>query len=109
MAHPIQRFKRSGGQNINIPRNAQRDCDRLRKLISLIGLDAAEKLISMYNGVMLYIPKCSRAITNARDRQIISFYDSGVSIDSLSQQFSISDRRVEILLSKNYQTFFRAT
>ena len=98
----IELFKRSGGQHINIPRTSQRDCDRLRKLVSLIGFDAAEKLISMYSGTMLYVPKCSQALSNARNRMIISLYDGGVSINSLSQQFSISDRRVEIILSKNY-------
>jgi hypothetical protein len=107
MPKTIKLVEALGGTTFPVPKRATKAGEvRFWALSDAVGDDAAQKLCQHYGGVKLYIPRCTEALRNARDRAIIQQFDqetakgrSGAEVVmELAMQYRLSDRRIWIIL-----------
>ena len=70
------------------------------RLIVVVGKEAAAKIIKAYSGGSIYIPKHFAAGQMIRNKCIIQDFDAGLSIQTLSQKYELSDRQISYILKK---------
>ena len=74
------------------------------RIVNIIGLKATEKLIPLWGGQSIYIPKgadvkCNIIISLMRNKLILDLQDYGISSAEIAQALNLSQRRVEIILN----------
>lgn len=68
-------------------------------LVSEIGLEAAKKIVEIWGGDSVYIPKPESVIRMVRDRRIWSeFSDKGVEYDELAARYNLTPRHVREII-----------
>jgi Mor family transcriptional regulator len=72
----------------------------LADLVELIGTAATTKLIAVYGGEKIWIPRCAQALRDIRDRRIIAAYDGGQSASRLAREHSLTDRQIYTILKR---------
>ncbi|WP_126456710.1 Mor transcription activator family protein [Sulfuriflexus mobilis] len=77
-----------GGIRLCVPRRARED----HWLAELIGLENMEKLIAIYAGEEIDIPRCLAALKAAKDLQIARDIEQGVSGARLARKYEYTER-----------------
>ena len=95
-----------GGQSIRVPRNLPRD--KGHALRKKLGVACLRKLMAVYGGTNIYVPRCTALMNRLRQRNIIKDFShstrrgssSTAAVASLARRHGISDRRVWQILKK---------
>ena len=95
-----------GGQSIRVPRNLPKD--KGHSLRKKLGVACLRKLMAVFGGTSLYVPRCSALKNRLRQRDITRDFSrstrrgasSTAAVSSLARQHGISDRRVWQILKK---------
>ena len=95
-----------GGQSIRVPRNLPRD--KGHPLRKKLGVACLRKLMAVYGGTNIYVPRCTALMNRLRQRNIIKDFShstrrgssSTAAVASLARRHGISDRRVWQILKK---------
>ena len=97
-----------GGQNIRVPRVLPKDKNHaLRKSL---GVACLRKLMAVFGGTSIYVPRCTALMNRLRQRDIIKDFShrtrrgssSTAAVSNLARRHGISDRRVwQILKQEN--------
>ena len=72
-----------------------------RDLAELIGLENFKKMVKVYSGSTLYIPKVESITKEARDERIREEFTGG-NLHELALRYGLTDRRVREILSENH-------
>lgn len=88
-----------GGITLKVPASDYEGITRAW-LIDLIGGPGAAALIQRYRGERLYIPRCEKALRDARDSEIIRAYDAGTPAVALALQYRLTERQVRSILKR---------
>ena len=95
-----------GGQSIRVPRSMPKDKGhRLRKNL---GVACLRKLMAIFGGTSIYVPRCTALMNRLRQRNIIKDFShrtrrgssSTAAVANLARRHGISDRRVWQILKK---------
>lgn len=95
-----------GGQNIRVPRTLPKDKNHtLRKTL---GVACLRKLMAVFGGTSVYVPRCTSLMNRLRQRDIIKDFShrtrrgssSTAAVANLARRHGISDRRVWQILKK---------
>lgn len=95
-----------GGQSIRVPRSVPKD--KKHALRQHLGVECLRKLMAVFGGTNLYVPRCAALINRLRQRDIIKDFSrstqrgssSTAAVSSLARRHGISDRRVWQILKK---------
>lgn len=95
-----------GGQSIRVPRNLPKD--KTHALRKHLGVGCLRKLMAVFGGTSIYVPRCTAVINCLRQRNIIKDFShctrrgssSTAAVASLARRHGISDRRVWQILKK---------
>lgn len=99
-----------GGRNIRIPRVLPKE--RTHSLRRTLGLRCLQKLMAMFGGTCLYVPRCEALLERMRQREIIETFSrntghgvsSTAAVANLARAHGISDRRIWQILKKEAST-----
>lgn len=69
-------------------------------LVRVLGHKAAYTLAETFGGEQITVPRCARALRNARNRQLRSRRDAGHSISSLALRYDMTMRQVYNVLAE---------
>ncbi|MDF0604649.1 DNA transposition protein [Neisseriaceae bacterium TC5R-5] len=99
----LQLVQTLGGTTFPISKNHS-PAGRLRfaALVDVIGEKAANKLTKHFGGDVLYIPRCSQAVRQARNQQLVRDFDAlldqglgaNESVSVLAMRYRLSDRMI---------------
>lgn len=84
------------------PNNNAAGARRYAQLVEAIGEEGANLVISTYADETLVIPNCKQALSRARNRAMVAFYDRGATLEECARAFGCTTRWVTIVL-KNVQ------
>lgn len=70
-----------------------------RKVAELIGTENYEKLIEMYGGTWLYIPKTDAFERAARNQRILDDFD-GYNFKQLARKYSLTEVQIRTIVSE---------
>ena len=95
-----------GGQSIRVPRSLPKD--KGHALRKHLGVACLRKLMAVFGGTSIYVPRCSALINRLRQRNIIKDFShttrrgssSTSAVAHLARRHGISDRRVWQILKK---------
>ena len=95
-----------GGQSIRVPRSLPKD--KGHTLRKNLGVACLRKLMAVFGGTSIYVPRCAALINRLRQRNIIKDFShstrrgssSTAAVASLARRHGISDRRVWQILKK---------
>ena len=95
-----------GGQSIRVPRSLPKD--KGHALRKHLGVACLRKLMAVFGGTSIYVPRCSALINRLRQRNIIKDFShttrrgssSTSAVANLARRHGISDRRVWQILKK---------
>lgn len=95
-----------GGQSVRVPRGMPKD--RGHALRKALGLGGLRKLIAVFGGTNLYVPRCNALMVRLRQHDIIENFtrrtrrgsSSTAAVAGLARRHGISDRRVWQILKK---------
>jgi len=95
-----------GGQSIRVPRNLPKN--KAHALRKNLGVACLRKLMAVFGGTSIYVPRCTAVINCLRQRNIIKDFShstrrgssSTAAVASLARRHGISDRRVWQILKK---------
>lgn len=73
--------------------------DEQRKVAELIGTDNYERLIEMYGGTWLYIPKTDAFERAARNRRILDDFD-GYNFKQLARKYSLTEVQIRTIVNE---------
>jgi Mor family transcriptional regulator len=88
------------GLILKVPTGQKDDGITKAKLVSLMGLEAAQKFIGAYGGEILMVPRCVDALRDERDLKIIAAYDSGTPAWKLALSNCLTERQVRNILKR---------
>ena len=95
-----------GGQSIRIPRSLPKDKGHV--LRKNLGVTCLRKLMAVFGGTSIYVPRCTALMNRLRQRNIIKDFShstrrgssSTTAVATLARRHGISDRRVWQILKK---------
>jgi Mor family transcriptional regulator len=94
-----------GGRNFTVPKGEVGRGDKaFAALAEVIGMNATHRLCGHFAGETIYIPVGMKEILLDRDRRIVAAYDSGVTVNQLSVQFNLTERRIRSILKETDMT-----
>ena len=70
------------------------------KLAELAGSSAAIEILKEFQGQIIYFPLVETIYKPARDKKICELYGSGMSIQSIAQEFELGTDRVRQIVHK---------
>lgn len=73
--------------------------DDMALLVEAVGVNAAKKIVEIFGGDSLYVPKPESVIRMARDRQIYSEFN-GQNQRELMQRYNLTFRRINGIISE---------
>ncbi|AOZ50931.1 MULTISPECIES: Mor transcription activator family protein [Chromobacteriaceae] len=103
MPRTLQLVQALGGTTLPFSKNQSRAGQlRFAALVEVIGQEAAERLTGHFGGDILYIPRCSTALRQARNQQMIRDFDAMLveglganeAVGVLAMRYRLSDRMV---------------
>ncbi|AAQ58033.1 Mor transcription activator family protein [Chromobacterium violaceum] len=103
MPRTLQLVQALGGTTLPFSKNQSRAGQlRFAALVEVIGQEAAERLTHHFGGDILYIPRCSTALRQARNQQMIRDFDAMLveglganeAVGVLAMRYRLSDRMV---------------
>ncbi|WP_047248203.1 Mor transcription activator family protein [Chromobacterium subtsugae] len=103
MPRTLQLVQALGGTTLPFSKNQSRAGQlRFAALADVIGQDAAELLTRHFGGDILYIPRCSQALRQARNQQLIRDFDAllidglgaNEAVGLLAMRYRLSDRMI---------------
>lgn len=83
-----------GYDYVEIPGKARSD----HPLVRHIGLTSLERLVDVYGGDRLHIPRASRALKSLRNQEIVAKYDEGSKVNDLGREYGLSSKQIRIIL-----------
>lgn len=95
-----------GGQSIRVPRSMPKD--KGHALRKKLGVACLRKLMAVFGGTSIYVPRCNALVNRLRQRNIIKDFShrtrrgssSTAAVAKLARRHGISDRRVWQILKK---------
>ena len=95
-----------GGQSIRVPRSMPKD--KAHALRKNLGVACLRKLMDVFGGTNVYVPRCTALVNSLRQRNIIKDFShctrrgssSTAAVSNLARRHGISDRRVWQILKK---------
>lgn len=95
-----------GGQSIRVPRSMPKDKGHI--LRKNLGVACLRKLMAVFGGTSIYIPRCNALVNRLRQRNITKDFShstrrgssSTAAVANLARRHGISDRRVWQILKK---------
>ena len=95
-----------GGQSIRVPRNLPKNKGHM--LRKLLGVACLRKLMAVFGGTNIYVPRCTALMNRLRQRTIVKDFShstrrgssSTAAVATLARRHGISDRRVWQILKK---------
>lgn len=90
-----------GGVPFPVPKRADNNAAGARRYLQLaeiVGRQAADLLLRCYGDDVLNIPNCKTALARARNRAMVSFYDSGATLEECALAFGVTARWVSMVL-----------
>jgi len=68
-------------------------------LVDVIGLDAAKKIIEIFGGESIYVPKAESVIRMVRDRSIYKdFKEKGYHYREIAARYNLTTRHVRVII-----------
>lgn len=86
------------GLILKVPTGAREEGVTRARLIGIMGLEAADKFISIYQGERLTVPRCVKALRDERNQRIINAYGDGKSVPSLALEHGLNERQIRNIL-----------
>lgn len=83
--------KQAGGRSLNIPLPKTK---RRTNLYNYVSEGDARKLIALFGGEALYIPKFSHMALRQRNQEIIQGYTNGKSPNELAWEYGMTNRHI---------------
>lgn len=90
-----------GGVPFPVPKRANGNAAGARRYLQLaeiVGRQAADLILRCYGDDVLNIPNCKTALSRARNRAMVSFYDQGATLEECALAFGVTTRWVSIVL-----------
>ena len=78
-----------------------------KKLIVVMGFEAAKKMMQAYPAQWIYVPKHTSAAINSRNQLIAQDCDTGLSISQLAIKYELSQRQISYILKKPNLTTYK--
>lgn len=90
-----------GGTMIYIPKQIKlmRPTGLHSKLLERLGAEVTRLLIDKYPGKLLDVPKAAVVLREARNREIIRRYGTGICVADLAQNFELTERHIYTILT----------
>lgn len=92
--------KAYGGVYVKCPVAGGRDGKTRRDLFAILGEEKANIFIRHYAGERVAVARCHSSLRDARDTEIITKYDSGVSAAKLALEYGMTERNVRNILKR---------
>ncbi|MGN0593170.1 MAG: Mor transcription activator family protein [Ruminococcus sp.] len=73
---------------------ADRERKLVKELIELIGAENTRKIVQMYGGNNIYIPKCEKSAFQKRDYEIYHQFLAGISLKELGKRYGLTERNI---------------
>lgn len=73
--------------------------DDMALLVEVVGLAAAKKIVEIFGGDSIYVPKSESVIRMARDRQIYQEFN-GRNVRDLMQQYNLTARHIRGIIGE---------
>ncbi|MDO5484180.1 MAG: Mor transcription activator family protein [Desulfovibrionaceae bacterium] len=94
-----------GGPSLRVPKRLP---DEGHPLCRLLGRPCLRKLIAVFGGTQLYVPRCEALLGKLRQREIIAAFSrstgrgvsSTAAVAALARRYSLSDRRIWQILKQ---------
>lgn len=91
--------KRWAGVHIHIPKNVPDDDEHW--LIRIAGRSKAKKIIDVYCGETIVLPRCHLLLLQRRNQRLVEEYCGGKSARVLALEYSITERHVWRILKRD--------
>lgn len=73
--------------------------EALSLLVEILGLEATKKIIEIFGGDSVYVPKAESVIRMGRDRRIYKeFKEKGYSYQDLATKYNLTKRHVRVII-----------
>ena len=93
-------FSYYGGIVIKIPNGKGKPGLFVARLIELLGEDGYQKLIAVFGGERICVPRGKAAALIARNRKIVADYDAGISRNELARRYDLTSRQITTILGR---------
>lgn len=86
----LKLIQEEGGNELKLPETTNGNSLNWHRLVSAIGMSAAERLVKEWPSTSIYIPMCLSALRILRTLDAQKRYDSGESFDSIRRKIGVS-------------------
>lgn len=83
--------------------------DTLSLMAGIIGLDATKKIVEVFGGDSVYIPKAESVIRAARDRSIVNRHRQGMSYHDLAALYNLTPSHIRVIINSARQARINKT
>ena len=70
-------------------------------LAECVGMETFKRIVQDFGGSLIYIPTEKKILRGARDREIISEFEKGLSRNQIARKYHISSSRVRAIINEN--------